>query len=117
MSVSFIGLEPIKSFIRKKLAPYEPTFADEVGATRFQYFGPVLELAEKLAPEICLEIHPDAEQWQCDAEDIGMVYEANDLSITAEPIEPENFVVHISIPSLRRAYLKKEFSQFGVDLE
>ena len=46
-----------------------------------------------------------------------MVYESDDLSITAEPIEPENFVVHISIPSLRRAYLKKEFSQFGVDLE
>lgn len=116
MSISFIGLEPLKSLIRKKLAPFEPKFADQVGATQFQYFGPVLELAEKLAPEIRLEIHPDAEQWQCTAEDIGMVYESDDLDITATPIEPDNFAVFITIPSIYRAHLKKGLSQFGIDL-
>ncbi|WP_413493808.1 hypothetical protein [Morganella psychrotolerans] len=94
--MNFKSRDDLRNFIQERLFPLQIEFGERHKMYLFDYYGKIKNLAEKLKPEIVMEIHPDAEEWASDEEDSGMYWESENLSIDADPLDAGVFMVMIS---------------------
>lgn len=92
----FNSREEVKDFIHDRLQPLNTKFGALYKMDLFDYYGSVKDLAAKLMPEIAMQIHPDAKEWDSDEEEFGMIWSSGHLLIEAIPMKCRVFMVIIS---------------------
>ncbi|ENY6787155.1 hypothetical protein ACF1CY_004689 [Providencia rettgeri] len=111
--MNFTKFNDLVFFLRKRWLPLDVKMVEiNDHETHFYYEGFIRTLADSLHPEIEMQIDPDAEDWECDEEEMGMNWENDYLSISAVPVDEGVFMIIVNELEGKIKHLEKFMQVF-----